>query len=75
MGLCSIAILVVFYAAPLSALMKVIKSRDASLFNTPLLIASFINACLWTYYGYFGLQNPDVYIWGPNSVGVFVSIA
>ncbi|KAI3652259.1 hypothetical protein MP228_003562 [Amoeboaphelidium protococcarum] len=74
MGWCCILILVIFYAAPMSTLFQVLKSRDASVFSLPLLIASVINACLWTFYGYFGLSEPDPYIWCPNLVGVLVSL-
>jgi solute carrier family 50 protein (sugar transporter) len=58
--------LVIFYAAPLSTLAKVLRSRDSSAFILPLAITSALNGFTWSS---FGLYSKDPFVYGPNMVG------
>jgi solute carrier family 50 protein (sugar transporter) len=58
--------LVIFYAAPLSTLAKVLRSRDSSAFILPLAVTSALNGFIWSS---FGLYSNDPFVYGPNMVG------
>ncbi len=61
-----------YYFAPLSTVMAVIRERDASSLYAPMILVNLTNAMLWTLYGSAGVQ--DVMIWLPNVFGIFLSI-
>ena len=63
--------LLVFYASPLSNLVAVVKTRDASSIYAPLSVISVINGSLWTIYGLF-IQ--DYFVMGPNAFGAVTGI-
>lgn len=44
-------ILLMYYAAPLSTMYRVIKSRSSATLNAPLVIMQFVNGSLWFGYG------------------------
>ncbi|KAK9838406.1 hypothetical protein WJX84_011802 [Apatococcus fuscideae] len=58
--------LVAYYTAPLSTLIKVMRSRDSSSLHPPLCFMNFTNMCLWLSYG-IAIKNP--FIWVPETVG------
>ncbi|CAM9901294.1 unnamed protein product [Phaeothamnion confervicola] len=59
--------LVTFYAAPLSTLRTVLKTRDSSYFDLRLAVVCCINGATWVAYGFY---EDDAFLWGPNAVGV-----
>ena len=61
----AVAMLVMYYAAPLSVLYHVIATRSAAALNTPLALASLANSLLWTAYG---IAISDLFILCPNAV-------
>ena len=61
--LCGLA----YYAAPLSTMRVIIKTKDSSSLHIPSLIANLGNALMWIIYGIAGIQDPLV--WVPNLLG------
>jgi uncharacterized protein with PQ loop repeat len=57
LGTSSVLILMAFYSSPLTNLVQVVKTKDASSLNLALAIASGINGALWTCYG-FAIADP-----------------
>lgn len=45
------AVLCIYYVAPLSSLVQVLQQRDSSSIYWPLCLTNLINAVLWTVYG------------------------
>eukprot|EP00201_Polytomella_parva_P020191 CAMPEP_0175043368 /NCGR_PEP_ID=MMETSP0052_2-20121109/3141_1 /TAXON_ID=51329 ORGANISM="Polytomella parva, Strain SAG 63-3" /NCGR_SAMPLE_ID=MMETSP0052_2 /ASSEMBLY_ACC=CAM_ASM_000194 /LENGTH=297 /DNA_ID=CAMNT_0016306405 /DNA_START=163 /DNA_END=1056 /DNA_ORIENTATION=- len=71
-GLAGNMMAIIYYAAPLSSMVKVIKSRNSSSILVPLTLANSLNALLWTLYG-FGIDN--IFVWLPNLIGLVLSLA
>jgi solute carrier family 50 (sugar transporter) len=65
-GWVTVAILLVFYASPLSTLARVLRSRNASSLQLPFATMNAINGALWAAYG---LAVSDAFVWAPNVVG------
>lgn len=63
---------VAFYAAPLSVVAEVIKLRDATSLYPPSIAANLVNALLWTFYGFLGIN--DIFVWLPNMLGGTLAI-
>ena len=63
-------LLLLYYAAPLSTLAKVVRERSSASINPALSSVSALNGGLWFSYG---LAVRDTYIWAPNLVGVVLS--
>ena len=63
-------LLLLYYAAPLSTLAKVVRQKSSASINVPLSFMSVVNGGLWSSYG---LAVSDVYIWVPNVIGVVLS--
>ena len=61
--LCGLA----YYAAPLSTMRVIIKTKDSSSLHMPTLCANLGNALMWIIYGIAGIQDPLV--WVPNLLG------
>lgn len=61
----------VFTASPLSALPAVVKNRSPESIPLPISLMMFVNAVLWSAYGY--LVANDSAIWFPNVFGCVVS--
>lgn len=59
-------ILIVYYTAPLSTVVTVIRSKNASSIHWPMAIMNCVNGSLWLGYG---LAIGDYFIWVPNAVG------
>jgi len=66
-GYLAVFILLIYYASPLSVVFKVLATRNSASLHWPLSIMSVINGSLWVAYG---LGVKDVFIYGPNGVGV-----
>ena len=65
------AILLIYYAAPLSTILEVVRSKCSSTLHWPLALMNTINGALWLAYG---LAIHDYFIWVPNLVGVVVGL-
>eukprot|EP00890_Picochlorum_soloecismus_P003403 jgi/Picsp_1/4063/NSC_01574-R1_protein len=65
-GFTANAILLMYYAAPLSTVITVIKTKSTASLNLPLGIMQTVNGLLW--FGY-GLAVTDPFIWVPNAIG------
>ena len=61
--LCGLA----YYAAPLSTMRVIIKTKDSSSLHIPSLFANLGNALMWIIYGIAGINDPLV--WVPNLLG------
>jgi len=61
--LCGLA----YYAAPLSTMRVIIKTKDSSSLHIPTLCANLGNALMWIIYGIAGIHDPLV--WVPNLLG------
>ncbi|KAK9803005.1 hypothetical protein WJX73_009560 [Symbiochloris irregularis] len=64
--------LVLYYTAPLSTLIKVVRKRDSSSLHPPLCIMNVVNVVCWLSYG-VAIKNP--FIWGPETGGAVLSIS
>jgi solute carrier family 50 protein (sugar transporter) len=51
-GVVAVAILLVFYAAPLSGVAEVLRARNSAALNEPLAAMAVINGSLWSAYGW-----------------------
>mmetsp|Transcript_10319 Transcript_10319/g.16648 ORF Transcript_10319/g.16648 Transcript_10319/m.16648 type:complete len:304 (-) Transcript_10319:147-1058(-) len=68
LGVLSVCVL---FASPLVVMADVLRSRNSKALSRPLSVLSFVCALSWTLYGYL---LSDVYIWGPNSIGLLLSV-
>lgn len=62
-----------YYAAPLSTMIEVVKTKNAVSFFLPVLLANLANAVLWFFYGLIGIE--DVYVWLPNGIGAILALS
>jgi solute carrier family 50 protein (sugar transporter) len=65
-GWVTVSVLLVFYASPLSALARVLRSRNSSSLQLPFAAMNAANGALWAAYG---LAVHDAFVWAPNVVG------
>ncbi|KAI9005002.1 sugar efflux transporter for intercellular exchange-domain-containing protein [Hyaloraphidium curvatum] len=72
LGWCAVIMNVAFFASPLSALWKILRSGDASSVHLPLAVATVVNCSLWTTYGFF-LRDPFIFF--PNAFGLLSAVA
>lgn len=63
---------VMYYGAPCSSMYKVIVSKDSSSLHLPMIFVNFLNAILWSVYGFFALN--DMFVVVPNSIGLALSV-
>mmetsp|Transcript_13914 Transcript_13914/g.28500 ORF Transcript_13914/g.28500 Transcript_13914/m.28500 type:complete len:292 (+) Transcript_13914:154-1029(+) len=59
-----------FYCSPLSAMGKIIRTKDATSLCPPMVAMAGVNGLLWTCYG-IAISNFSVAL--PNAIGVFLS--
>ena len=65
------AILLIFYASPLSTLLEVLRTRCSASLNLPLSVMNVINGSLWLV---SGLAISDYFIAVPNGVGAALGV-
>ncbi|KAF6244012.1 hypothetical protein COO60DRAFT_1631461 [Scenedesmus sp. NREL 46B-D3] len=70
-GSTCVAILAVYYAAPLTSLARVVAQRDSSSLHWPLCCMNVINGTLWFAYG---MALRDWFVGAPNGVGAAFNI-
>jgi solute carrier family 50 (sugar transporter) len=63
---------VMYYGAPCSSMYEVIMSKDSSSLHLPMIFVNFLNAILWSVYGYFALN--DLFVVVPNTIGLGLSV-
>lgn len=70
-GAISACFCVIYYASPLSTMFEVIATKNAATLYAPMISVNFLNALLWTLYGYYGMHHAP--IWIPNLIGVILA--
>lgn len=65
-GFTANGILLMYYGAPLSTIVTVVKTKSSRTLNLPLSIMQTINGCLWLGYG-LAVSDPFIYV--PNAIG------
>ncbi|GLC44748.1 hypothetical protein PLESTB_000969000 [Pleodorina starrii] len=70
-GLAGNVISLIYYAAPLSTMWEVIRTRNSASILVPLTMMNTLNAALWTTYGIAVLEP---LIWLPNAIGLGLSV-
>lgn len=70
-GFTANAILLIFYAAPLSTVLEVVRTRSSATLNLPLSVMNVVNGSLWLVYG---LAIDDLFIAVPNGVGAVLGV-
>jgi solute carrier family 50 protein (sugar transporter) len=70
-GFTANGILLIYYAAPLSTIIVVVRSRSSATLYWPLAVANTVNGVLWLIYG---LAISDLFIAVPNGVGAVFSL-
>ncbi|KAJ1440578.1 hypothetical protein B484DRAFT_322949, partial [Ochromonadaceae sp. CCMP2298] len=63
----------VFYWAPGSKLVKILRNKDASSLYLPAILVNLLCCLLWSFYGLFGINN--VYLYAPMLFGLVVTLA
>ncbi|KAG1680967.1 hypothetical protein FOA52_009926 [Chlamydomonas sp. UWO 241] len=71
-GLTGDVVCIAMYAAPLSTMGEVIKTRNSGSILVPLTVTTLLNASLWTMYG-LAIIDPYVYI--PSGLGSVLACA
>ena len=71
-GIVSCLMAVVYYIAPLSNMVKIIKTRNSSSLYPPTLFANLSCTMLWVIYG-FAIGDPV--IWSPNAISLVFAVA
>jgi solute carrier family 50 protein (sugar transporter) len=66
-GACCTLAALAFYAAPLSTLAEVVRTKNAASLSLPLCLASLANAALWSVYG-AAMSDPAILV--PNLPGI-----
>mmetsp|Transcript_32710 Transcript_32710/g.80597 ORF Transcript_32710/g.80597 Transcript_32710/m.80597 type:complete len:269 (+) Transcript_32710:151-957(+) len=70
-GLFANAVLLVYYAAPLSTVKEVLATRNSKSLYFPIAVANTVNGTAWFVYG---LALEDPYIYAPNAVGATLGV-
>lgn len=65
-GFTANGILLMYYGAPLSTIVTVVKTKSSATLNLPLCVMQCINGCLWLGYG-LAVSDPFIYV--PNAIG------
>ena len=60
----------IYYAAPLSTVVEVLRRRDARSLHWPSCTMNFVNGLCWTAYGW---AIKDYFILGPNAAGMVMA--
>lgn len=61
---------ILYYASPLSTIVKVIKTKNSSSMSASLILVNLLNAIMWTIYG---SAISDVNILVPNCLGIVLA--
>ncbi|KAL4452035.1 hypothetical protein ABPG75_007697 [Micractinium tetrahymenae] len=70
-GFTSNAILIIFYASPLSTCLEVLRTRCSASLNLPLSVMNVINGTLWVIYG---IAIKDLFLAVPNGIGAVLGL-
>ena len=65
-GFTANGILLIYYGAPLSTIVSVIKTKSSRSLNLPLCVMQCVNGSLWLGYG-IAVSDPFIYV--PNGIG------
>jgi len=70
-GLMANFCLLFYYAAPMTTLATVFKTKDASSIDLLLAVCGTANGAFWAIYG---LAIKDLYVWVPNAIGAVLAL-
>jgi uncharacterized protein with PQ loop repeat len=70
-GYVCITTCMLYYLAPLSVLMEIIKNKDAAGLHTPMVVMNLITSTFWSIYGFAFVGDPVVY--APNMFAMLIS--
>jgi len=70
-GSTAVGVLAIYYVAPLTTMLKVLRQRDSASLNGPLSTMNVINGALWFAYG---LAIKDYFIALPNGTGAALNV-
>jgi len=71
LGLMGNLVLLIYYAAPLSTMWQIVKTRDASSIYAPMAMANIANGFCWTVYG---IVRNDWFLTIPNGTGCALGV-
>lgn len=71
-GKVGVVLCVALFASPLSALKSVIETKSSRSIPLPFTIASIINCILWSIFGWFQMNDSNIYI--PNILGLLCGL-
>ena len=63
---------VFFFAAPLSAMRRVISQRSSASIHVPTMVMNWLNCSFWMLYGFIAKHDAVIYM--PNAVGLFLGL-
>jgi hypothetical protein len=69
-SLCDVTALL-YFAAPMSTMREVIRSKDSSSLYAPTIFINLLNGLMWFFYGLIGV--PDMNVWIPNGIGAVMA--
>eukprot|EP00428_Durinskia_dybowskii_P075837 CAMPEP_0170400168 /NCGR_PEP_ID=MMETSP0117_2-20130122/24356_1 /TAXON_ID=400756 /ORGANISM="Durinskia baltica, Strain CSIRO CS-38" /LENGTH=496 /DNA_ID=CAMNT_0010656903 /DNA_START=29 /DNA_END=1519 /DNA_ORIENTATION=+ len=72
-GYVCIATCLLYYLAPLSVLMEIIKNKDAAGLYTPMVVMNLLTSTTWAAYGFIFIG--DVVVYSPNMFAMLISCA
>ena len=64
---------ILFYVSPLSVLLEMVRKRDASALETPMILLNLLATVLWSSYGLFSMNDANVYV--PNILAVILTLS
>jgi solute carrier family 50 (sugar transporter) len=71
-GKAGVFLCIAMFASPLSALKTVLETKSAKSIPLPFTISSIINCWLWSVFGWFQMNDPNVYF--PNLLGLIFGL-
>lgn len=54
-------ILLIYYGAPLSMIVKVVRTKSSSALHFPMVLANFVNGSMWFMYGLWVTPPPPAH--------------
>eukprot|EP00286_Rhodomonas_abbreviata_P025470 CAMPEP_0181300524 /NCGR_PEP_ID=MMETSP1101-20121128/6935_1 /TAXON_ID=46948 /ORGANISM="Rhodomonas abbreviata, Strain Caron Lab Isolate" /LENGTH=214 /DNA_ID=CAMNT_0023405765 /DNA_START=178 /DNA_END=822 /DNA_ORIENTATION=+ len=64
---------VVMFSGPLAVIKTVLREKNTAAMSAWFTVATFLSCSVWSLYGL--MVTNDVYIWGPNAVGLLAAAA
>jgi len=71
-GYIASATTIIYYFSPLSSLVQILQTKDASSLYFPTLALNMVGCILWSSYGLFGIR--DYNVWVPSAFGLMLTV-